>query len=573
MNAMSRKYFRWLFVMGILSLVCQLAFSQVKNSFNDIIDRVERQRNFQPSNMQNTVGGKCGLWQSFEVMQHWQEFTPDQRQRLTALLAPQAMQKDRVIGRFHIYYDTTGGNAPTLLDGADHPIAGTAEAYVDSVGKIFNDVWEFEVNGLLYLSPPLEADSTYHIFISNIDIGGFYGETLMYPTPINQGIPSRFQTYIIIDNDFRFIGYPSSRGIPGLKVTAAHEFHHAIQIGAYGFWGDAELYFYEITSTWMEDVVYGDVNDYYQYLSNNPNQSSQFSQPNLRFSAFNQSIQYSRSVWGKFLEKRYSRDLMRTIWNYMRQYPSLEANDHALADAGSSLREAYLEYAYWNFNTGPNADTVRYYTEGRHYPAMRLTSMVDYTAPERSLPDTIQAISSSYHRICVLSSPTDSCNAKNEMDVIISNVNIPAGMLDNNYAYTYKLSQSETQGSTHLANGLYSSLLVADQQNWNAQENVPSIVNDILVFPNPYVVQNGKRLWFRFPETPQRNVATLSIFSSSLDKILSNDMPVVNFRSLEPALVWDGRDDNSSLIATGIYFYVIAVDDKQYMGKFSVIRQ
>jgi len=75
-------------------------------------------------------------------------------------------------------------------------------------------------------------------------------------------IPERWTSDIDIDNDFIGSKY-NAKGIQALRVTAAHEFHHAIQYG-YGWWG--ERYPYELTSTWMEDVVYTDVNDYYQYL-------------------------------------------------------------------------------------------------------------------------------------------------------------------------------------------------------------------------------------------------------------------------------------------------------------------
>jgi len=69
--------------------------------------------------------------------------------------------------------------------------------------------------------------------------------------------PERYSSNIDINNDFIGSSF-FTKGIQALRVTAAHEFHHAIQFG-YGWWGSDERYAYELTSTWMEDVVYTDV--------------------------------------------------------------------------------------------------------------------------------------------------------------------------------------------------------------------------------------------------------------------------------------------------------------------------
>jgi hypothetical protein len=514
--------------------------------------------------------GKCGLELAFQLLEGWNSFTDGEKGSLRTLLKTPSTQGDRIIGRAHIYYDTTGADAPALLDFAGHRIPGTAEAYVDSVGRILNHVWSFEIDRLGYSAPPLGADSAYPVWILNLS-PGLYGQTLPDPIPIAPGPPPRYGTHIEVDNDFQEPQY-FSKGISGLEVTLAHEFHHAIQLGSYGFWGDEERYFYELTSTWMEDVVYTDVNDYYQYLSNDEFQTSQFSTPDARFTKSDQSIEYSRSVWGKFIEKRFSRSTMRRAWEFMRQFRSLEALDRALAESGSSFRSAALEYAYWNFNTGPAADTSRFYSEGRNYPAMRIASTVDYLPPGTSLVDSIQAISSTYHRICILSSPGDTCGNRNSMFVIVSNVNPFQGYSDQLFPFTYAVSASGAEGSRQLKNGLYASLTVPDPEFWNTQETSPSVISEVLVFPNPFEVREGRLLWFRFPSPPKGTKATLSVFSSSMTKVFSGELPVLAFRPQEPALSWDGRNDRGEPIATGVYFFVINIDDMDLIGKFSAIR-
>ena len=67
--------------------------------------------------------------------------------------------------------------------------------------------------------------------------------------------------YCVLDNDF--VGVPASPRWTARKVTAAHEFFHAIQFG-YDFGED--VWMLEATATWMEERVFDEVNDNRQYL-------------------------------------------------------------------------------------------------------------------------------------------------------------------------------------------------------------------------------------------------------------------------------------------------------------------
>lgn len=502
-------------------------------------------------------GGKCGLWLSYEVVRNWNNFDEAQKQEAKNLLAAPLTQKSRVIGHFSFLYDTTGFDVPAMLDSAYQPISNSYEEFVDSAGSIFNHVWTFEVDTFGFLSPPLDTDGTYHVVITAVG-SGEYGETDLNLYPINQTSPYRYGTQIEVDNTFASV-IQSSRGMPGLRVTAAHEFNHAIQIGCYGYWPD-ERYFYEITSTWMEDVVYNNVNDYYQYLFAS---SSQFSHPDIRFTYLDGSIEYSRAVWGKYIEKRFSRDLMRHVWEYIPQMSTLPALDRALTDAGSSFREAFLEWARWNYYTGSNADTVNYYTEGSNYPDMLLRSVAQYTSPGRSLEDSIQVISSTYHPILV---------GNNTMVSVISNINNSSIGTDATLTFTYDMSDQGGSGFKQLSNRIYVRIDVPDPQNWSSWENVPTQTSEVIVYPDPFIAQSHKPLNFRLPSAIQ-STAVLHIFTSSLRLIYDNELPVVYLRPLEPGIVWDAHDKNGNLIASGIYFFFIEIDQNEYTGKFAVLRE
>lgn len=515
-------------------------------------------------NAPNGRGPKCGLSLTFEILAQWDRLSMRERELLKEALLGPVSQKDRVIGHFRFYYDTTGNDAPTLLDEAFNPIPGTSEAFVDSAGQCFNQAWDFEIGTLGYLQPPLEPDSTYHVTIRVLG-AGLYGETLP-ELEIDPGPPPRSRTTIEIDNGFRYV-YPSSRGIPGLKVTAAHEFHHAIQIGSYAIW-DADRYFYEITSTWMESMVFPEVHDYFQYLANDAGASSQFSHPETRFTAADGSIEYSRCVWGIFIAKRFSPAVMRRTWETMTQLRSLEALNVALSEVNSSFRSAYIEYAYWNANTGITSDTSAFYSSGRDYPRMALSTALHYIPPKLSVDAHVQPLGSSYMKIYLPHSTAGS----DSMVVIITNVNTSKSYSDQDQLYSYVVTGQPSAGTRQLSNGYSVSLVVPDPQNWNSQESVPAVIQNVEAYPDPFMASTQKILKFLLPVRTQEATAGLKIYNSAMEQMFSGDVPVVSFRPLESGLTWDGTDEHGNRIATGIYIFVISVDGRQYVGKFSAIR-
>ncbi len=120
-----------------------------------------------------------------------------------------------------------------------------------------------------YLPPPSDngegGDNLYDIYVNDFTGLILYGQTKFDFSDGGTG-PS----FMEIENDFS--SYPT-KGINAARVTAAHEFHHAIQLGSY-IYRASDLYFYEITSTSMEEFVYDSVNDYYNYLENYFNYST-----------------------------------------------------------------------------------------------------------------------------------------------------------------------------------------------------------------------------------------------------------------------------------------------------------
>ncbi len=539
------------------------------NNPEDIVRYVESGKDTNNQDSNNAFverDTKCGLWLSFNIIKEWNKFSELQKTRLRLALSPTPLDRDTIIGRFDIHFDTSGYHEPALIDVNHQRMPNSWRAYVDSVGKYFNHAWNYMTDTLGYSEPPFESgQSYYHIYIEELG-ADYYGET-RFVDLLNNTTPSLYTTYIRIDNDY--IGF-KSEGISGLKVTSAHEFHHAIQIGRYGLWSD-ELYYYEITSTWMEDVLYDDVNDYYQYLKDDfTTRKGHFIRPDVSFTSSSPLVSYSRAIWGKFIEKRFSRDLIRESWDYVRSEHTLSAIDHALTNAGSTFRNAFLEWTIWNYNTGPYSDTLRYYSEGRNYPSIVFRPSIEYKNEPRSFTDTIEVISSVYHPICLLSSASDNCDLSPQLVAIISNLNT-AETSGKKVGFSYEISNTGGPEFTELSNGIFVRLNAPDLQNWVSQESVPTIVSSILTYPNPFYPKGSKSLYLRLPAVKQ-STATLYIYSASMDRIAAKEIEVIS-QDFEPRIEWDGRDMNGNIVPTGVYIYVVAIDGKQFIGKLAVIKE
>ena len=165
-----------------------------------------------------------------------------------------------------------------------------------------------------------------------------------------------------IDNDFED-GYPT-KGLDALRVTAAHEFFHIIHFSYYGLGGLD--WWMEICSTWMEDVAYTEVNDYYHYLD------YFFDFPDQPLDTQNSGHEYGASVFAHYLSLRFGPDVIRQIWE--RIGASGQANMSSFdREIPGGIELAMKEFAVWNYFTGESrAQPDRFYPEGAEYPEIKI---------------------------------------------------------------------------------------------------------------------------------------------------------------------------------------------------------
>ncbi|MBI5471894.1 MAG: T9SS type A sorting domain-containing protein [Ignavibacteriae bacterium] len=416
-----------------------------------------------------TEGYKCGL----------REWSAQVGDGSTYMTRP-ALQKYIIVGAVKVHYDTIGLNTPALLDQFHRRLPGTADAFADSVASMANHVLQFETHTLGYLAPPSDSidggGPEYDIYIMDLGLA-YYGYTMPQRQLDDKDDGGRYTSFIAIDHDFEFVAPDSNKGLPALRITLAHELFHAIQLGSYGYWYN-ELYYYELSATWMEDVVYPDVNDYFMFLGM---VQGYFRRPDVPFTS-NDAGMYSRCTWGHYMTKKFGLSSMRRSLELIRDLHPLVAIDSTLREHTSTLPLAFAEWSKWNHFTAGNANVREYFPEGDRYPELARVD-VSFVPPAQSLTGELPFLSARYYQIPIRDTT---------LTLILSNTNVAAALANNNVPapYCYRLNTSRLDTSfLNTGTSLLVSLDVSERERWASQfvvsVRVISIATDAPSLPSP----------------------------------------------------------------------------------------
>jgi hypothetical protein len=156
---------------------------------------------------------------------------------------------------FRIHYNTSGTAA---VPPTDDNASGVPD-WVEFVGQSADSIRQVYMD-MGYTRTLDDAGGTlngggveYDIYLTELADDGVYGLTWFGPNG-----------YMQLDDDYAESIYVTS-GKAALRVTLAHEMFHSIQFTYYD--GAEWVWWMEATAVFMEDVLYPDINDYWQYLS------------------------------------------------------------------------------------------------------------------------------------------------------------------------------------------------------------------------------------------------------------------------------------------------------------------
>jgi hypothetical protein len=509
---------------------------------------------------------KCGLEIVNTIAFNLDMFDNQQQQQLKILLQRPVTETSFVTpgGFFRIHYDLTGTNAP----GYD----------LNLLAEALDSTYKFEIDFLGYDTPPGDSatnpsipsieyggDNRYDVYIGNLG-SGFYGVTY-FEYEVEEG-SNRFSSYMMIDNDFT--NYFSS-GINGARVTVAHEFHHSIQGGNYIF-RQEDTYFYEITSTAMEEFVFDDINDYYAYIP------SYFNSPETPLPLTNG---YNTATWNIFLRDNFDYDIIKRQWELMPSAKAMFAINTSIFEYGSSFTREYNRYGIWMYFTNYRAVPGKYFEEGVNYPLVEPTSVVQFTPTSQTLNMSSGAAAHSFITFVVPSN-------NDSLVTIVSNGDVQNAVygLNNFFDFSYTLYSDSSSGERFLTENYSSDFEAENHAFWSVSEILNNIVvreddvinqptNNTLDYAYPSPFEYGKSYLFGslifFPISAELGEAVdFNVYTSGMELVYKSEETLKFLPGEQVGVIWNGMDDNSEKLASGVYIFVIQKGDEIRKGKIVI---
>ena len=248
------------------------------------------------------------------VKRDWKELAPETRTVLAKYLGKPTLAGERTYlssgGHFTIHFAASGADAPPPADADGNGVPD----WVETVAAIFEQVYTAEVTQLGYRPGATQAGAPYQVYLQEISGTMQFGHTES-ELPVG-GSATVFSSFIVVDNDYKEAIYAPYLAEKGLQVTAAHEYHHAIQY-SYNFYFD--IWYAEATATWLEDEVFDEVNQLYTYLPVYFSNSTTPLDTPVNGSA---GGGYSRWIFNRYLAERYGVISLRKYWERLATLPA-----------------------------------------------------------------------------------------------------------------------------------------------------------------------------------------------------------------------------------------------------------
>jgi hypothetical protein len=268
---------------------------------------------------QTTVSGEqaqCGTPLKHGLSRDWNKLEAATQKVLAKQLAAPVLSGGGTYltspsGRFRIHYTTTGIDAVPSV------------SWVQTVAQTFDDVAAAYSARGWRLAPTVSA-APYDVYLRELSSQRLYGQTTSDTALPSSGFANSFGSYMEIDNNFTDSIYTNANGGPfsatqSLQITAAHEYHHAIQYG-YNYFFD--VWYAEATSTWMEDELYDGVNQLYNYLPAWFNNSTKSLDLAVGSDATTSGAGYSRWIFNRYLAEQHGIDTVRAAWEKLAGQPN-----------------------------------------------------------------------------------------------------------------------------------------------------------------------------------------------------------------------------------------------------------
>ena len=451
-------------------------------------------------------------------------------------------------GHFMIHYND-------YYNGIDEYAYNVATA-ADSSRTIIVDIMNFSME----IS---DEDGLYDIYIEQLP-NGSYG----WNCP--EGDVG--QSWVEIDDDYIGSNY-STTGLDAMKISVAHEYFHAVQ-RAYVPIPGQNSFFFELSSIWIEDIIFPDIDDYIFFSQNG---DDYFSDPEQNMNSYNG---YGLGLYGHYMSSIFDNQIMQRIWEDFALMDSNDENeyvfnaiDNVLNDENfgynSSFVQTWLDFNSKNLFNGYFNDMqneIYYYEDQIQFDPIETNS---------NLIDTVEIINFNLNNRSV------SINSYIPFDISIFNIynnpnyediNGSMSLFSNSSAVydIYHNYQSDILNSNSIFHILYIS-------NLNDREFESSIVSNILdldnsdeifIYPNPIYLDDN--ISFRLSSGLQFDKIILKLFNINGELLNTINLGNLDYTLEEFNEITIPFFDNN--LSSGIYILSFNLDGKIINKKITYLK-
>lgn len=340
------------------------------------------------------------------------QLTPAQRAEVDAITArptgpnpnfqyPSASRvKNTCLKRICVHWATAGDDAPPRADSNRDGVPNQ----VDATMAVLQEVWTEIVDRGGYKAPKKDKGTKarpkqgpnrkFDVYLANLSRFRIFGYCTIDPTTIKKvnrkgwGLPA----YCVLDDDFDPAEYDSTKTAHQLlRVTAAHEFFHAVQ---FAYDAGEDPWMLEGTAAWIEDEIYDDVNDNLIFL-----RRSQAVDPTRPLDFGKNRWAYGSWIWWRYLSERFPETkkttlpvIVRDVWRKAdasaakqkkRGTYSIRATKQAL-----KARKVNLTRVYADFGEALRRPAASF-EEGASYPQAPLMASYTLSAASPAIPEQV----------------------------------------------------------------------------------------------------------------------------------------------------------------------------------------
>jgi len=383
----------------------------------------------------------------------------------------------------------------------------------------------------------------------------------------------------MIDNDFSPLDsmeLPTGKkkqtyyetGISAMKITAAHEFHHAVQL----VYGEDQTTFSlnEFSSTYMEYRLFPNTVDYIQFVKSLFANLTRYT-----FGDGNYENGYRYAIFGQYMHKQYGDEALRRMWELIgKGNTGFAALDMVFQEHQSSLPKEWQHFVPWLYYTGHRSIEGQYFKQAKIFPQLKFFIDTVFSSPSFSTSEALKSFEIRAFR-CRLA-PEDPAKTNDTLDIIIASDDLKGAVAqsgnDRTMPYTILCTESFLDGSKQIGTNKFYYSFFADSGHvvdslFINRGYITNLIN--FCYPNPFRRDFYSEMMFPAPVNAGLGESVvLRVFNSAMQAVYESKMmiDVDNGNKIVPMKIIP------DVITEGIYIFSVEWKNDILYGKFTVIK-